>query len=266
MRFLFVGIILIGINLFAYDDKDLDGVDDSIDRCPETLMSELVNTEGCPIHSLLTEHQYDIVAGFDFSQMNYTNNEHVDTLTYTLQFDYFYKNISAQVIASTYSSDNEKGMNDTLVAGYYQLFLNDQLSLKVGCGLLLPTYETGYNNEATDYFGTIGLTYMLHPEIALLSGYTYLFVKDKNVAKTLTYQNSEAYWAGINYFINNKLTLGTLYNISESIYRDADPIQMISAYCMYRFDSHWFGTANYAYGLNDSTSRHAIDFRLGYSF
>jgi hypothetical protein len=66
--------------------------------------------------------------------------------------------------------------------------------------------------------------------------------------------------------VDNTFSLGSLYHASDSIYRDVEPIEKISAYGMVRFDAHWFGSANYAYGLSDSASDQAIDVRIGYSF
>lgn len=264
MRFSFVLTLALSANLLAYTDSDLDGVEDALDQCPETLLNELVNAQGCTIKSL--EHHYDIIVGAGYSQLNYISNQKEDTFTTTLQADYYTKNVSAQIIASHYISSNDSGMNDTLVAGYYQFPLDNQLSLKIGGGILLPTYETGYNNESSDYMGSLAVTYLADPKIALIGGYSYTFVKDADVAGALAYQNSEAYYVGVNYLVDTKLSVGSIYQNSDSIYRDVEPIEKISAYAMIRFDAHWFGNANYTYGLSDSASDHALDLRIGYSF
>ncbi len=46
------GILIVGAVVqiaFAFQDSDLDGVEDSVDRCPGTPILELVDRFGCPI-------------------------------------------------------------------------------------------------------------------------------------------------------------------------------------------------------------------------
>jgi hypothetical protein len=264
MKFSLFLILALAANVFAYTDTDMDGVDDAQDRCPNTPMDELVNTQGCTLTSL--KHQYDIIVGGGYSQLNYANNAKDDTFTATLQADYYNQNFSAQILSSHYTSNNDSGMNDTLIAGYYQIPLSDLLSVNLGGGILLPTYETGYDNEATDYMGSIGLTFLVKPQVALVAGYSYTFVNDNDVDGILNYQNTPAYYLGANYLIDSKLSVGGVYQYSESIYRDVEAIKKVSGFGMYRFDSHWFTNATYSYGLSDSASDHSIDLRIGYSF
>jgi len=252
--------------LFAYTDGDMDGVDDAKDRCPYTPFNDLVDENGCTVKSLIEEHHFDIILGAGYSQLNYASNAKDDTLTTTVQADYFNKNISAQVVASYYASSHDDGANDTLIAGYYQIPLDDHLSVKMGAGILLPTYDTGYNNEAADYMGTVCLTYLLDSQFAFLGGYSYTFVNDKNVPGVFSYQDIHAYFAGVTYLMDSKRSIGVAYSGSDSIYRDVETIEKVSAYGMYRFDTHWFANLNYSYGLSDSASDHALDLRIGYSF
>lgn len=264
MKFSLFLIPALAVNVFAYSDADMDGVEDSQDRCPNTFINELVNAQGCTIQSL--ENHYDLIVGGGYSQLNYASNTKDDTFTTTVQADYYNQNFSAQILASRYTSKNDSGMNDTLIAGYYQIPLSDPLSMKLGGGILLPTYETGYNNEAADYMGSIGFTFLINPRAAVVGGYSYTFVNDHNVPRVLNYQNTQAYYLGVDYLIDSKLSIGGVYHNSESIYSDVEAIKKVSGFGMYRFDSHWFANAAYSYGLSDSASDHSIDLRIGYSF
>lgn len=262
--------LALSANLLAYSDSDMDGVEDAIDRCPNTPMTELVDAQGCTTKSLQSDHHYDLIFGAGYSQLNYANNEKADTFTSTLQADYYYRQFSAQIISSYYTSDSkiskESGLNDTILAAYYRIPITQQFNVKVGGGILLPTYETGYHNEAADYMGSLNLTYLLNPALSLIGGYTYTAVNDKNVPGIATYQNTNAFYAGADYRLSDILSLGGAYHNSNSIYSDVQNIQKISAYGFYRFDAHWFGNLNYAYGLSDSASDHALDLRIGYYF
>lgn len=253
-------------SLFAYTDNDMDGVDDTLDRCLGTPFSDLVDAQGCTVRSLYGTHHFDVIAGIGSSQLNYANNVKEETLTTTLQADYYNQNFSAQVIASHFTSDGDSGLNDTLIAGYYQLPISEAVHLKLGVGVLLPTYETGYNNEAADYGASAGVSYQLDGQTALIGGYSYTLVNDTDVSGVLAYQNTRAWYAGANILMNERLSLGGAYHYGDSIYTNVEAIKKLSAYGLYRFDKHWFGNAGYAYGLSDSASDHAFDLRLGYYF
>lgn len=258
--------IMVSTPLFAYSDMDMDGVDDQDDHCPHTPFSTLVNTQGCAVKSLTSEHHFDLILGGGYSQLNYASNQQADTLTTTLQADYYTQKFSAQIVASSYTSSDERGLNDTVIAAFYQIPLSSELSLRVGGGVILPTYKTGYSNEEADYMGSLDVTYLITPKTALSSGYSHTIVNDQNVPNVLLYQDTDGYYASILYFMDQQLSLGTSYTRSDTIYRDVEPIKKISAYGTIRFDSHWFVNGIYSYGLSDSTSDYTVDFRLGYYF
>ena len=259
-------LLALSAALFAYTDNDMDGVDDATDRCPHTPLNELVNEEGCTVQSLGSKAHYDVVFGLGYSQLNYVSNTKDDTLTTSVQGDYVKGNFSAQVAASRFSSSTESGMNDILAAGYYQLPIDDHLSIKLGGGVLLPTYDSGYGNEATDYLGSISVSYLISPEVGLIGGYTHTVVNDDNVPGVLYYHDTDAFFLGANYMVDEKLAIGASYQSSDSIYHNVETIENLSAFGLYRFDRHWFGNIGYSYGLSDSASDHAFDLRIGYSF
>lgn len=258
--------MMVSAPLWAYSDRDMDGVDDLNDHCPQTPFSALVNTQGCTIQSLKSNHHFDLILGSGYSELNYASNQQADTLTTTLQADYYNQNFSAQILASAYTSSDERGLNDTVIAAFYQIPLSSELSFKVGGGVILPTYKTGYNNEAADYMGSIDVTYLITPKTALSSGYSHTIVNDQNVPNVILYRDTDGYYMSMLYFIDQQLSIGTSYTRNDTIYRDVEPIKKVSAYGTIRFDSHWFLNGIYSYGLSDSTSDHTVDLRLGYYF
>ena len=44
---LIVLLVLSSTSLLAYEDSDLDGVEDKLDQCPNTSFSDLVDIRGC---------------------------------------------------------------------------------------------------------------------------------------------------------------------------------------------------------------------------
>ena len=116
--------LLCTLSLLAYSDFDLDGVDDSIDRCPNTSMTELVDMHGCTIKNLEGNHHFDVILGASYSQIS-PAQEKTDTLTASIQADYYYKNFSLQVSTAYFNSEStitsNSGQTDTFVGAYYQL-------------------------------------------------------------------------------------------------------------------------------------------------
>jgi hypothetical protein len=266
MQKIFMLLGTLSLSLLAYSDLDMDGVDDLVDQCPNTPLTELVDIKGCTVKSLESPHHYDIIMGASYSQIDYNNQSNTDTLTGTLQVDYYYKDFSLQASTSYYSTDSQdNGLNDSFIGAYYQFMPLESLRLRVGAGVVLPTYDSGLNNNNTDYSASASLSYTLK-EINLFGSYSYTLINDDDVENVAYYQNISAYSAGIGFYPTNRLYASIAYNGSDSIYQNVETIETASAYLFYTIDRHWFATLNYAYGLSDSASDHYGAFRLGYYF
>lgn len=268
MRIFILSVLLLS-NLFAYNDADFDGVDDNVDICPNTPILDIVNIDGCSFEVLGSDHHFDIVVGASYSQLDYVTNEQADTYTTSLQADYFYKNLSLQASSSYYRSSSEttnnSGLNDSILAAYYLFRLSDDFNLRLGAGVILPTYDTDFNNNNTDYLSAINANYSID-KVSLFAGYNYTIVNDDDVADVVSYQNRSAYSIGVGYHLSPKHYLSTSYYQAQSVYKNVDDIKNVSIYNFYSIDTHWFATLTYAYGLSDSTSNHFASVRLGYYF
>ena len=262
-------LALLPSNLLAYNDFDLDGVEDSQDRCPNTLITDLVDINGCTIKSLVSPHHYDIILGTSYSQVDYNTNEKTNNTNATMQVDYYYKNFSLQLAASYFTSKSKtysnKGLNDTYLTVYYQFNFFEGLSLRVGEGVILPTYDSGLGNNNTDYKSSANLSYTL-ASFNLFGGYGYTLVNDDDVAGLASYQNSASLYGGVGFYPSSQLYLSASYNKSDSIYKGFTPIENASIYAYYTLNQHWFSTLNYAYGLSDSASDHYLAIRFGYYY
>ena len=271
-------LIMAILPLFAFNDADLDGVPDSLDKCPNTPITDLVGADGCSIKSVVVENHFDIVTGLAYSQYNYRLNTETDTWTASLQADWFHGNWAAQVYTSYYSSDtqtdNIDGMNDTTLSGYYT-FRNvlPRLNLQVGAGVIFPTYDAQLDNNNADYLATLNLNYMMD-KINLFGSYTFTYIGDDDVSytdingntQTIRYQNTNAFSVGTGYAWTGKLYTSLSYYQSDSIYKDVEDIKNLTLYSYYAINAHWFVTASYAYGLSDATSDNYYSLRLGYYF
>ena len=262
--------LLTALSLHAYSDFDMDGVDDKQDKCPDTLFSELVNSDGCPIKNLQSYHHFDIIYGFDFYQTSYTTLENSDTLSQSLQLDYYYKKISLQLSSSYYNSTtasfNDSGVNDSFAGLYYKIETNSNLKIRLGLGAIIPTYNSQLNNNNTDYVGSADLSY-LYNNINIFATYSYTMINDSDMLEDgILYQNSNAYGMGLGFYPTSKLYISAAYSSSDSIYLGVEDIETASVYGLYSIDRHWFGTLNYAYGISPSASDNFASLRIGYYF
>lgn len=279
------GIVLITFlvaNLFGYSDADLDGVDDAIDKCPNTPLIDLVDISGCTIQKIAIDtasySHFDIILGVDYTGSNYVVSPAADTYSTSIQIDYYYKNFSIQAYTSYYSSTGEsyddRGFNDSSISVAYSLNPLPNFTFRISSGAILPTYTTEFNNNHTDYFASANLSYLLS-KINLYAGYVYTKINDDDIIVTtanpadsysILYQNTNAVNAGVGYYFNNALYISGGYNQTQSIYQDVEDAKSISLYVYYTLTKNWFANLSYAYGLSDPASDHAASIKIGYYF
>jgi len=259
--------------LLAYSDADLDGVDDLRDRCPNTAMTDLVDADGCPVASLVGTRSMDLVAGVAYSggSSGLAAGEGEDTAGFSLQWDYYpTASFSLQVAASWYDSKYSDGLGDTLIAGYYVIKPADNLLVRLGAGVWLPTYDSGLDNEAADYQGSLNVSYT-PGRTTLFGGYAYTLINDDDVYGVsgigdVRYQNTGAWNAGAGYAFTPSFYMSAGYGSAQSIYRGVERLDSLSLYGFYTIDARRFATFNYSAGLSDSAPDHAFSIRLGYYF
>jgi len=287
MRHLFLIFSILSLSLFAYSDADLDGVEDSVDQCPGTSITELVDISGCTISNLESPHHFDIIIGGSFSQVS-PIQEKTNTFTSSLQVDYYYEGFSIQASSAYYTSESSSistsGMTDSFVGAYYQFKPLKSLSLRFGGGAILPTYTSDINNNNIDYTASTSLSYLFN-DFNFFGSYSYTLVNDDNFnfdeittgdTTSVYYQNTNAYNIGLGYYPTSRLYTSIAYNSSDSIYEKfistatgtttQDSLDTVSAYLFYTINKNWFATGSYAYGLTDSASDHYVNVRLGYYF
>jgi hypothetical protein len=262
--------LFFSINLFAYNDYDMDGVEDEQDKCPNTLLSELVNQEGCAIKNLQSYHHFNIFYGLNFYQTNYATLEESNTFSNSLQLDYYYKKISLSMFTSYYNSSsssyNEEGLEDSSIDISYNFNSIKNLDFSLGLGVILPTYDTELHNNNTDIYTSITFNYHINT-FYLLGGYTYTIINDDDVpSEEILYQNTSSYNIGVGFYLNNKLYLSSSYSSGDSIYQEVDNINVVSIYGNYTIDEHWSTNITYAYGLSESASDNFISLKIGYYF
>jgi lipopolysaccharide assembly outer membrane protein LptD (OstA) len=156
-------------------------------------------------------------------------------------------------------------MNDSFLGLFYKLSPSDELTLRVGGGIIIPTYDTELDNNNMDIMASASFSYALQ-RANLFGGYSYTVVNDDDVLGIASYQNTHSYSGGVGFYLFDNLYLSGYYTNSESIYKDTDNIETLSLYTFYTINKNWFTTFSYAYGLSDTAGDNSVGVRLGYYF
>jgi len=277
---LFTILIAYTTTLIAYVDSDMDGVSDAIDKCPNTPLLDLVDKNGCTKKVLVpkvTKQHFDIIVGVNYSDSNFASLNHTDSYSSSLQVDYYYNNFSLQGSTSYYKTDgnnyNENGMNDSFIGAAYNIKLKRDLLIRLGIGVILPTYDTDLNNNNTDYTTSLNLSYTKN-KFNVFAGYIYTLINDDDVSfkdangdlYTYSYQNTNALNLGLGYYFTNTFYLSGSYNMANSIYKNVEDLKTVSLYAYKSIEQNWFVTFFYAYGLSNSASDNTLSLKLGYYF
>jgi hypothetical protein len=264
-----VSLILVSTSSLAYEDFDMDGVDDMVDKCPNTSFSDLVDIRGCAIKSLDSPLHYDVIVGMSYADADYQTLTKADTFATSIQADYYYRDFSFQASTSYFTTNSndysDRGFYDSFLGATYKWNLTDALFTSIGVGVILPTYSDSLNNNNTDYRISANVSYSMK-NINIFGAYTYTLINDDDIIGMATYQNTRALGGGVGYYVDNSLYVSASYNVSNSVYSEVGDIKTASIYANYTIDEHWFGMLSYARGLSDSASKNYLSLRLGYYF
>lgn len=225
----------------------------------------------------------DVIVGATYSDINYNTMEKADTLTMTFQADLYRGNMTAQLLTSYYRSEetqmNDSGWGDTQLGLYFATYPSSSLTLQPGFGIILPTYDTGYDNEAVDVFGSIYAQYDLDKDYYVFGGFTYTVVNDKDaqnimryrrssfiIKDSVEYQNTSSFTVGAAYKTKDNGYINIAYAQTQSIYAGVESFKTLSLNAMIPLDTRWFVLGNYRHGLSDTTSDNEFALRLGYNF
>jgi len=264
----FLLFIFLPVGLFAYVDKDMDGVDDVDDKCLYTPFMDIVNSEGCSTETLVSKYHFDITTGLSYGNIDYNTLSKTDTLTTSFGLTYYYENFSCSLSSSFYSNKSDdysdSGINDTYLALDYIIF-DSALYMSIGSTLILPTYDNSYGTNNLDYALNVNLGYNIG-NFNYFTSYGYTWINDTDVADYVYYQDTNSLSIGLGYIFSSPLYASLAYNQSESIYKKIEQIRTASVYLFYSLSQDFFTNFSYAYGLSDTASDNYLSIKLGYKF
>jgi hypothetical protein len=270
LKIFFISFFLLVLELHAYVDSDLDGVADSDDRCPNTLLSEQVDAKGCVIKTLYREYHFDVVYGFNYADTAPLVSQHLNIPSFSLRADLYYKNYYLQSYTAYYlnsdkNAEIQSGFYDTYIGGGYQKYFFNTLFVSVGAGALLPTYKDKVVDNGTDYQTQASLSYV-NKSYTLFGSYAYTFINDTDKTQVSTFKNTNAYTLGAGRYWSKKSYVSASYNFTNSVYAGTADITTAGVYVSYTINSHKYFIFRYAYGLSKSANPNSFSLLIGHHF
>ncbi len=276
----------------AYEDNDIDGVEDSVDECPNTPFDALVNEKGCADNqiSVIIPNRGNFIfkIGSDISIDETYDNES----SLNLYANYSYKNWdisisnSRSVSSNSYTEDNSYSDNDIYITtGYLFNLSSSQLKLSIGTKIVddeesttsttntqqrrgrrinsVPTEEQSSSSRDNDYFASLNFSYFLNSkqDIFFYLGYTISGDSDE-----MDYEDYSFFSLGTGYSLYSSWYSSLSYNYTGSIYPDGEAQQGITWFNSYSFTKNFFATASYTYALDDFSYDNTFSLSLGLKF
>ncbi len=245
IRYLLISVLLFNI-AFGFIDEDLDGVDDTVDKCPGTPFDVLVNADGCPLE------EEKGVFYIKFSTY-YSKDEDSDNLFSYLTLSYSNNNWYFSLTGS-YDNKNSNIGNTYIFGSYIKQF--SKLYIQSGITFKIPT---------SDYSKKVDIS----PSILLdfFVGNLDIFAYTKYTLTWEDNQKNSLYTSiGLGYQFYLKFYSSVSLDYSQSQFEGLGDEKYISVYGIYDITEKIFFSILYSYGLNKNATDHTIFSKLGYRF
>ena len=260
-KVIFLCLLLLS-KIFAYEDNDIDGVEDALDLCPNTSFDKLVDEDGCPPNeaywgALTLQIGNDV----SFDEVNNRTNNY----NFFSNYQYNNWNISlSNANQTSYDSNNNASTSQGdiyLSSGY--LFSNEYFQTKVSLGTKIATADDEAGTGENDYFSSLSFSHTLNEKQNIFAYFSYTLNGD---SKETNYKNSISYSLGSGYMLNENWYSSLSYDYASSIYEEGEAYRAISFFNSYSFLEDYFISLNYAYGLDEFSYEHTFGFKVGATF
>jgi hypothetical protein len=251
-------LLLIIVNLYGWEDGDMDGVANIDDLCPYTTFEYLVDKNGCPIDGNY-KGRLSLIIG---TKLNIDDS--IDSsVDYDFFINYSYKLWSLSLYTSQESTDENKLSTGDLYLSLNYNIINKNFRTKLSIGTKLATGDEEISTNEIDYFTSLSLNYIISSDFILISQLYYTITGD---SENISYKNPIGYSIGANYTINDKFDIKVLYQNSNSIYQDGQNYSSLSISNNYNFSDDIWATIGYSRGFDDLSYQNIFSFKLGVSF
>ncbi len=250
---LLVGVIIsFASSVNSFKDEDLDGVEDSQDKCPGTPFLMLVDKNGCPIEKV--KLRFYLRYGFTYSE-DRGREIYGSLLTLAVSYKKFYLSATGR-----YYHRFERlgsGLGDSSLYGSYTLRLKS-LYLIPGLRFRLPTGDSRFSDPYTD--STLSLVadlFLNGIDVVLFGSYT---IKGNPALKN-TYTLS----AGPGYYFSDRFYASVSYDtVSSSVTGRLS--HYLSFFALLDIAGPLYSTLSYSRGLSERAVDNALTVRIGVRF
>ncbi|MCF6244025.1 MAG: hypothetical protein L3J43_03195 [Sulfurovum sp.] len=292
-RIAWIALLFSVTQVYGFQDYDIDGVEDSIDRCANTSFDAIVDKHGCAIDKNKKDYfgKFTLQVGTQIRQDDVYGSHN----TLNLSANYRYKNWDmtlTNIQSTTMGSFSDNNLNDDgdiyLSAGYMFVFSKASLKLTVGTRFLsdMSTQSSSTNPSRggrgrgkkgnhtvtattdtisldNDYFTSLNYSYQMNAKqnLFLFTGYT---VTDDS--PTQTYENYGSFSIGTGYSVTREFYTSVAYNYVGSTYADGEAEQSVSIFGNYHFNKNLFASATYRYAIDELSYDHTLLLSVGIVF
>ena len=262
MRYL---IIFLTANLFLYgfSDSDLDGVDDSIDLCPNTPFDVLVDKNGCDLNKSKdasktdnsNKSYYNIEVGLNNSLKNFNHNN----LSTYISMGYSFNNYYLYTKLSTYKLKSKRTYE--VSSAISKTFQYNKLYTTLTLGL--NSYFNNAYNKKNDYYTSLALSYVLNEKSLIYFNFNYTYNGHANKIK---YKNYVDFSIGYSYFFKNNLSIDLSLNYESKIYKRAKSSIYSIITLNYYFNKKYYLRTSYLHYFRGNVDKNFIGLSLGVNF
>jgi hypothetical protein len=259
---LFFSFLILNSFLLSYEDSDIDGVDDTIDLCPNTSFDKLVDKNGCPQDEIY-RGKLTLQIGTDLS-IDEDNNQ-IKNYNFVGNYNYKKWNLSlSNSQQTTYDSNNNPIINSgDLYANLGYSFNLNPFESMISIGTKIATASEKIGTGENDYFSQLNINYFINNKIMIFSQIGYTLTGD---TPYISYKNSLAYSLGTGYSITAHYYSSLSYDYAQSIYNSNPDYQSLSWLNSYSFLNDYFISLNYTHGLDEISYPHTFSLNLGVTF
>ncbi len=246
---------------FAFTDSDLDGVDDAVDKCPNTPFTQIVGPDGCPVGRIGQERKSGKRGTFYFKLGGgFSSENSKTTTTSSVSLAYAYQNWYLS-FSSTYfiHDDNvgKGGMGDSFLYGSYSKFIKNVYAT-VGLSTKIPTGSNDFSDKKVDITPSVSLDYIRGKDDYFVY-YGYTFKGDSSLKDVQTASVGAGYQFTKKFYGSLSLDWATSAIDRKSKYTS-------SLFALYNFTKRYYTTLSYSYGLNSRATDHSALLKLGVRF
>jgi len=237
---------------YGYSDYDVDGVEDSIDKCPNTPFDVLVDENGCG-EDVEYKGSLTILTG-TISTID-SNNNNLTHAQIFMNYRYYDWDISLLTF-SRLETITSKAPNTFYISTGYNYNFSDNIQSKISLG-------TKQASRQNDYYITLDMDYNIDEKQNLFLFYGYTIAENSSVS---IYNNFSSLSVGTGRIVASYWYSSLSYDFSGASLSSNSDYKSLRWSNTFALSSSYYLLLNYSYGLSSGASDHTIGIQFGVKF